>query len=84
MYFFNDIDEMVKRNVWLLKHFETYMRSYIKTEWQLYNEAKIHTAVGSWKSKSIGRLLRTIFQRSKVLVHSWPDKRFIHNYWALK
>lgn len=47
MYFFNDIDEMVKRNVWLLKHFETYMRSYIKTEWQLYNEAKIHTAVGS-------------------------------------
>lgn len=78
---------MVKRNVWLLKHFETYnvyMRSYIKTEWQLYNEAKIHTAVGSWKSKSIGRLLRTIFQRSKVLVHSWPDKRFIHNYWALK
>lgn len=55
------------------------MRSYIK----LYNEAKIHTAVGSWKSKSIGRLLRTIFQRSKVLVHSWPDKRFIHNDWTL-
>lgn len=53
------------------------MRSYIKTEWQLYIEAKIHTAVGSWQSKSIGRLLRTIFQRSKVLVHSWPDKRFI-------
>lgn len=59
-----------------LKH----MRSYIKTEWQSNNEIKIQRVMKIYWLV----ILRTIFQRSKVLVHSWPDKRFIHNYWTSK